>query len=114
NLHLSVVHVEHGIRGPASKEDAEFVGGIASAFRLPLHMTAVDVPAMNGNLEQVARQVRHGFYRELMGSGKLDRVATGHTCSDQAETVLYRILRGSGLAGLSGIRPITSYGFVRP
>src|SRR5207253_913225 len=51
---------------------------------------------------------------ELIATGQLDRIATGHTSSDQAETVMYRILRGSGLAGLSGIRPVTSNGLVRP
>ena len=69
---------------------------------------------MDGNLEQAARNVRQAFYSELMASGAVDRVATGHTRSDQAETVLYRILRGSGLTGLSGILPVTNEGLVRP
>jgi tRNA(Ile)-lysidine synthase len=69
---------------------------------------------MDGNLEQNARTVRHGFYAELLASGAVDRIATGHTRSDQAETVLYRILRGSGLTGLSGILPVTREGLVRP
>lgn len=114
NLHLSVVHIEHGIRGHASELDAEFVRGMATGFGLHLHLIAVDVPALKDNLEQAARQVRHDFYRELIASGELDRIATGHTSSDQAETVLYRILRGSGLAGIAGIRPITTGGLVRP
>jgi tRNA(Ile)-lysidine synthase len=49
-----------------------------------------------------------------MGDGFVDVVATGHTQSDQAETVLYRILRGSGTAGVSGVRPVSSDGLVRP
>src|SRR6202040_769349 len=66
------------------------------------------------NLEQAARLSRHNFYLGFLQQGELDRIATGHTRSDQAETVLFRFLRGSGTAGLAGIRPMTTDGFVRP
>jgi tRNA(Ile)-lysidine synthase len=66
------------------------------------------------NLEQAARRVRQGFFLGLIQSGVLDRVALGHTRSDQAETVLFRFLRGAGTAGLAGIRPVTAEGLVRP
>ena len=111
---ISVIHIEHGIRGAASIADAEFVCRLAATLGLPFHLRRVDVPAIEGNLEQAARNVRHAFYTELIVSGAVDRVATGHTRSDQAETVLYRILRGSGLTGLSGILPVTREGIVRP
>jgi tRNA(Ile)-lysidine synthase len=114
NLELSVIHVEHGIRGAASIADAEFVAQLARTFSLPFHLHRSDVPAIEGNLEEAARKIRQAFYAELIASGAADRVATGHTRSDQAETVLYRILRGSGLTGLSGILPVTSEGVVRP
>jgi tRNA(Ile)-lysidine synthase len=114
NLHLSVVHIDHGIRGAASREDAEFVRALASGFALPFHLHTADVTAAADNLEQAARRVRQEFYAGLLASGTLDRVATGHTRSDQAETVLYRVLRGSGLTGLSGILPVTKEGLVRP
>ena len=111
---LSVIHIEHGIRGAASLSDAEFVGQIAAEFGIPFHIRHADVPAIGGNLEQAARDVRQAFYAELIASREVDLVATGHTRTDQAETVLYRILRGSGLAGLSGILPVTREGQVRP
>lgn len=114
NLHLSVIHVDHGIRGAASAADAEFVAQLARSFALPFHLHRADVPAIKDNLEQAARRVRLEFFRELVESGNVDRIATGHTRSDQAETVLYRLLRGSGLAGLSGIRPVTEQGIIRP
>ncbi|HLG99056.1 MAG TPA: tRNA lysidine(34) synthetase TilS [Bryobacteraceae bacterium] len=114
NLRLSVVHIEHGIRGAASAADAEFVHEIAQEFGLPFHLHRAYVAALNGNLEQAARRVRTSFYRELIQSSCLDRVATGHTRSDQAETVLYRVLRGSGLAGLAGILPLAPPGVARP
>ena len=114
NLQLRVVHVDHGIRGAQSRSDAAFVQDLAARLRLPFHLRQADVPAINDNLEQAARNVRQAFFAELLSSGTVDRIATGHTRSDQAETVLYRILRGSGLAGLSGILPVTQQRLVRP
>lgn len=114
DLRLSVIHIEHGIRGAASLADAEFVGSLARDLGLPFHIRQADVPAMDGNLEQAARNIRQAFYSDLIASGAVERVATGHTRTDQAETVLYRILRGSGLAGLSGILPVTREGLIRP
>lgn len=114
NLKLSVVHIEHGIRGAASASDAEFVRELAASFALPFHLHTANVCSMEDNLEQAARNVRHGFFRELLASGIVDRIATGHTLNDQAETVLYRILRGSGLTGLAGVLPVTDDGVARP
>jgi tRNA(Ile)-lysidine synthase len=111
---LSVIHIEHGIRGAASIEDAAFVKDLAHKFGLPFHMQSADVPAVRDNQEQAARHIRQKFFSELIAAGTVDRIATGHTRGDQAETVLYRILRGSGLAGLAGILPVTKEGLVRP
>jgi tRNA(Ile)-lysidine synthase len=114
DLRLSVIHIEHGMRGSASLEDAGFVQDLARSFGMPFHIHRANVPAIDDNQEQAARRVRRVFFEELIASGTVDRIATGHTRSDQAETVLYRILRGSGLAGLAGILPVTKEGLVRP
>jgi tRNA(Ile)-lysidine synthase len=114
DLQLSVVHIEHGIRGSVSIEDADFVKQLAQSLGLPFHIRSANVPAIQDNQEQAARRVRQNYFAELIAAGAMDRIATGHTRSDQAETVLYRILRGSGLAGLAGILPVTKEGVVRP
>jgi len=114
NLQLSVVHVDHGIRGALSRADATFVEDLANRLHLSFHLRQADVPAIDDNMEQAARHVRQGFFAELLSTGAVDRIATGHTRSDQAETVLYRILRGSGLPGLCGILPVTKEQVVRP
>jgi tRNA(Ile)-lysidine synthase len=114
NLQLSVVHVDHGIRGATSQADATFVADLAARLHLNFHLRQADVPAIDDNLEQAARRVRQAFFAELLSTGVVDRIATGHTRSDQAETVLFRILRGSGLAGLAGILPVTKEQIVRP
>jgi tRNA(Ile)-lysidine synthase len=114
NLDLSVVHVDHGIRGNASHDDAEFVRDLAAKFELPFHIFPANLSGVAGNLEEAARDVRRGFFAGLIEEGKVNRIATGHTRSDQAETVLFRMLRGASLAGLSGILPVTKEGLVRP
>src|SRR5262249_25160805 len=67
-----------------------------------------------GNLEEAARDARRDVYLSLLRSGKVRRVALGHTESDQAETVVLRLLRGTGLAGLAGMRVMSAEGIVRP
>lgn len=109
---LTVLHVDHQLRGEESRADAEFVAAMANEFGLPLISRRVEL--RDGNLEQEGRRARLDFFREVIRSRGADRVATGHTQSDQAETVLFRLLRGSGEAGLAGIRPVTSDGLVRP
>jgi tRNA(Ile)-lysidine synthase len=118
NLNLSVLHLDHGLRGEESLGDARFVQELARRLKLPAHCAESSVAQLQvetgDNLEQTARNARLLFYLEFLQRNELDRIATGHTRSDQAETVLFRFLRGSGTAGLSGIRPLTSEGLVRP
>jgi len=111
---LSVVHVDHGIRGQASHDDAEFVRDLAAKFGLPFHILNANLSAAAGNLEELARDARRAFFKQLVASGTVDKIATGHTRTDQAETVLYRMLRGASLSGLAGILPVTKEGLVRP
>jgi tRNA(Ile)-lysidine synthase len=114
NLHLCVLHLNHRLRGAESDEDAAFVRSLASQFALPFILREAGLKAVPGNLEEAAREARLAFFREQLATGAADRVALGHTRSDQAETVLFRFLRGAATAGLSGIRPLTREGIVRP
>ena len=71
-------------------------------------------PNSEGNLEQAARNARRAFFVKAAAEHSLRCIALGHTLSDQAETVLFRLLRGSGISGLAGILPKTREGFIRP
>src|ERR1035441_9711576 len=113
-LDLSVVHVNHNLRGEESQGDAAFVGALAAELGLPFTLHDVDLSRSPGNVEQSARNARLVFFHGLLASGLANRVALGHTRSDQAETVLFRFLRGSGATGLAAIRPVTDRGIVRP
>ncbi len=118
NLRLTVLHLDHQLRGEESRQDAAFVRNLAAALDLPYESQETDVAALcretGENLEQAARTTRLRFFQRLIAAGTVERIATGHTRSDQAETVLFRFLRGSGTAGLAGIRPVTPEGIVRP
>lgn len=109
---LHVLHVDHGWRGEASDADAVFVAAQAERLALPFHLH--HAAAATGNREQAAREARHAFFASLRDQGVVDWIATGHTRSDQAETVLFRLLRGAGPAGLAGILPVTAEHLVRP
>jgi tRNA(Ile)-lysidine synthase len=109
---VAVLHVNHGLRGAESDCDEAFVRALAAEQGLPVYVLAGH--GLSGNVEQEARRMRYDFFRAQIAAGVCDAVATGHTLDDQAETVLYRFMRGAGTAGLSGIRPATSEGIVRP
>jgi tRNA(Ile)-lysidine synthase len=104
---LSVAHLNHQLRGPAAEEDARFVAELAAGHGLEFHLAARDVRAHAAErkltLEAAGRELRYGFFRRLIDQNRADKVATGHTLDDQAETVLLKVLRGSWLRGLGGI-----------
>ena len=101
-------HVNHGLRGKASDADEEFVRDWCECAGISLRVLKADVAAearKNGaGLEECGREIRYRFFMSLASQG--DRIATAHTLSDQTETVLYRLVRGTGLRGLCGIPPV--------
>ena len=109
---LTVLHANHRLRGAESDGDEAFVRAAAAALGLPCECAALPVPP-GGNLEQAARDLRRGYLEAFVEAGTLDRIATGHTLTDQAETVLFRLVRGSGLPGLAAMRPVAGV-FARP
>lgn len=108
-----VAHLNHQLRGEASDEDERFVAALAHGLNLPLYTLSEPIAALHDNLEQAGHRARRRFFRGLRSAGHCDVVALGHTRDDQAETVLFRLLRGSGLAGLAGIAPVAA-GMIRP
>jgi len=116
-LNLIVAHINHGLRPREAKRDAEFVRKIANKLDRPFELREVDVLEFkkNSNLstEDAARNLRYKFLKEVLGKYRADKIATGHTLDDQAETVLMRFIRGSGLLGLSGIPPVKD-NIIRP
>ena len=111
-IDLHVLHANHHLRGEESNQDEAFVRELASELNLPISVG--DGSPVPGNLEQEARKARRTFFEATRQRNSLARIALGHTRSDQAETILYRLFRGSGLAGLAGMRIATDDGYIRP
>ena len=109
---LEAVHVEHGIRGEESRGDAAFVRTLCDSFHVPCHIYAVDVPSYAKEkglgLEEAARIKRYECYRKEIEKRKEEkrtvRVALAHHADDNAETLLFQMIRGSGIVGLAGMR----------
>ena len=117
NMTLSVAHVNHQLRGEEAGQDALFVEQQAARLGLPFHQTCVDVKTLQQSLgisvQQAARQLRYRFLYALHQALNVTRIALGHTADDQAETLLMRLVRGSGPAGFAGI-PAVRLPFIRP
>ena len=106
-----VLHVDHGLRGEESREDAVFVRELCEELDLAYEERRARLE--EGNLQEEARRERYRFAEETMRSSSLTAVTTGHTADDVAETVLMNLARGAGLRGMSGIPPVRGR-FVRP
>jgi tRNA(Ile)-lysidine synthase len=115
---VAVIHFNHHLRGAESDADEGFVRALARAGGSEFFAGGADVARVaretRGNLEATARHLRYKFFFGLVKQGTLDKVATAHTASDQAETVLLRLLRGAGTRGLGGIYPVLDGTVVRP
>lgn len=115
---IHIAHLDHMLRKDSFK-DREFVESLAQKLRLPITTTQINVKALSkkGSVEEVARKARLGFLFKVARDTNADKIALGHNQNDQTETVLMRILRGTGLYGLSGILPkrkIEGFTVIRP
>ena len=106
---VQAVHVEHGIRGEESLEDCAYVRRLCEERKIPLRVVSVDAPAaarqFSTGLEEAARDLRGKALRDTAHELGIDVIATAHHRMDQAETVLWNLIRGSSVRGLGGIRP---------
>ena len=103
---LHVAHLNHGLRGDASDADADFVRAQAALLDLPCTVGAENVAALTGSgrgIEEAARDCRYAFLLRVAEQTNSSVVALAHHADDNVETILHRILRGTGLRGLGGI-----------
>jgi len=110
-IELVLGHVHHGLRGAEADADAAFVGSLGLGLGVPVLARRVAPRRLREGgssrarptLQEAARRLRYGALDEMAAAAGAERIATAHTLDDQAETVLLRLLRGSGPAGLGGI-----------
>jgi tRNA(Ile)-lysidine synthase len=109
-LNIYIAHMDHMFRGEESRQDRKFCECLAHSLGLPIFCEERDIPAISKKKgispEEAARFERYDFFFRVMRKMRADKIAVGHTSDDQAETVLMRIMRGSGVSGLRGISPV--------
>ena len=101
---VHALHVNHGLR-PAAPDDERFCADLCARFGVELHIERVEIPAQ-GNTEALAREARYEAAERVRASAELDLIATGHTATDQVETILYRLASSPGRRALLGMEPI--------
>ena len=116
NLSVSACHINHQLRGAEADRDENFVSDMCKKYEVPLYLLHADVKAealrQKISTEQCGRDIRYAFFAET--ADKLNaKIATAHTASDNAETVLFNLTRGSGAGGLCGIPPVRD-NIIRP
>ncbi|HLG31039.1 MAG TPA: tRNA lysidine(34) synthetase TilS [Candidatus Brocadiales bacterium] len=104
-----IAHLNHKLRGKESDEDEAFVRSLAERFDIGIEVKSVDIKALTSigrhSIEEVARKERYAFFESVARKVGASSIAVGHTADDNAETILHRIIRGTGLFGLQGMRP---------
>ena len=114
---ISACHLNHGIRNESAKRDADFAKELCEKLSVPFYTEKIDIPALcktqKGSVETVARNERYEFFRRASAHFENSLIATAHTMSDNAETVLFNITRGTGTDGICGIPPKRDI-FIRP
>ena len=110
---ILLAHVNHGIRGEEAIRDRTFCQKVAKERGLEIAILDADIPAIakekGQGLEEAAREVRYAFFADLMRERNIPILLTAHHADDHLETILFRIARGTGLAGLCGIAPMRPF-----
>jgi tRNA(Ile)-lysidine synthase len=111
---LTVVHLDHGLRGRAARADAQFVARLAAKLKLECVIERADVSALAKargiSLETAARDARREFFRAAAKRKRAAGIILAHHADDQVETFLFNLLRGAGPAGLAAMRPTSALG----
>ena len=109
NLKLFVVHINHGIRVDAS-QDADYVKELCGRWKVPFYLFEADIPALAEERglteEEMGRVYRYEKFSEVMKEVHADKLAVAHHMDDQAETMLFHLVRGSRISGMEGMHPV--------
>ena len=115
---LKAIHINHKIRGDEAKRDQDFAEKLCSQLCVDFEFYEIDVPTLarekGMGMEEAARNARYQKFSELTDSGSLySTIAVAHNATDNLETVIFNMMRGAGLAGMCGIRPVRG-NIIRP
>ncbi|GAA0181561.1 tRNA lysidine(34) synthetase TilS [Clostridium sediminicola] len=117
-IRIVAAHVNHGLRGKDSDDDEKYVSEICSKYDIPLYSKRFDIHQIAKtkglSCEMAGRESRYDYFSALMKKISANKIALAHHANDQAETILMRLIRGSGIEGLIGIKPVRDKIFIRP
>ena len=115
---IYVCHLNHMIRGQEAINDQKYVEQYCNKNQIEFFTKNVNIIEISNNqkigTEECGRNARYNFFEEILEKTKSNKIATAHNKNDNAETVLMHLLRGSGISGLKGIKPIRNNKFIKP
>ncbi|MEG2570719.1 MAG: tRNA lysidine(34) synthetase TilS, partial [Clostridia bacterium] len=110
SVHVCAAHLNHAMRGDESDRDEAFVRALCDRKCIELYTERLAIPPES---EDAARHARYSFFERAAAACGADKIATAHNANDSLETMIFNILRGTGLAGISGIPPVRD-NIIRP
>lgn len=118
NIELGAIHINHMLRDKEADEDEKYVSNLCDELKIKCYIKRIDIKNISEkegiSLEMAGREERYKAFEEIKNKEGYDKIAVAHNANDQAETVLMRIMRGTGLDGLTGIKPSREGGIIRP
>jgi tRNA(Ile)-lysidine synthase len=118
DIRLYAVHLNHMIRGEEADRDEQYAREFSNQLGIPFISRSIDVPSFAAehqmSEEEAGRYQRYKLFEEIAQKVGAKRIAIAHNMNDQAETVIMHFLRGSGISGMGGIRPIRAGRYIRP
>lgn len=118
NIFLYAAHVNHCLRGEEAIKDEKYAEELCRRLNIPFYCKRVDIKSISKergvSTELAGRDERYKFFDELKEKLSINKIAIAHNANDQAETLIMRIIRGTGLEGLVGIKPIRDSVYIRP
>lgn len=118
DIQLFAAHVNHCVRGKEADEDENYAKEFCDKLNIPFFSLRIDINKLAKNkgisTEMAGREVRYEFFNKIKNENNIDKIALAHNSNDQAETLLMRIMRGTGIQGLIGIKPVRDEYYIRP
>ena len=110
NIELLVIHINHLLRGKEADQEEEYVRDLSREWNIPFYGFKKDIKSLSKlkgiSIEEVGREVRYNLFIKMKASHQVNKIALGQHGDDNAETIIMRLLRGTGPEGLAGIPPI--------
>ena len=118
HIFIGVAHLHHGLRGPDADEDEAFVKKFCQDRKIPFFSRQRNIGVISQDeqisVEEAGRKERYAFFMAIAATHGYNRIAMGHHINDQAETMLMRLIRGTGVKGVSGIKASRDNLYIRP